>query len=178
MLCACRVITTVASPAVSFRPIGPGDRDGLARFYASLSPESRETRFHGAAPTIGGGAAAFFCGSDHVRREGIVAEAVGPSGPEIVGHLLLEPAGPGTVEMAIAVADGWQRRGVGRAMLLQAIDWARHHGVERLTASMQLTNVAVIGLVRSLGLPVRFGVAEAGVIDATLDLGAALPHAA
>lgn len=179
MGCACGVNAAVASHACSLRPIVPGDRDALARFYSSLSPESREARFHGAAPAIGDRAAAFFCGSDHVCREGIVAEAVGPDGrPEIVGHLLLEPAGPGTVEMAIAVADAWQHRGIGRAMLLEAVDWARAHGVDRLTASMRLTNVAVIGLVRSLGLPVRFGAADAGVIEATVELGVAIPHAA
>jgi GNAT superfamily N-acetyltransferase len=171
--------STATAPPYSLRPIGPGDRTALARFYASLSPESREARFHGAAPSIGGDAAAFFCGSDHVHREGIVAEAIGSDGRlEIVGHLLLEPAGCGMVEMAIAVAEAWQRRGIGRAMLLAAIDWARHHGVERLTASMRVTNLAVIGLVRSLGLPIRFGAADAGVVDATIDLPVALPRAA
>jgi acetyltransferase len=164
--------STVTGQPLSLRPIGPGDRAALAQFYASLSAESRGARFHGAAPSIGAGAAAFFCGSDHVHREGIVAEAIRPDGRlEIVGHLLLEPAGPGTVEMAVAVADGWQRRGVGRAMLLAAVDWARSHGVERLTASLRLTNNAVIRLIRSVGLTVRFGPAGAGVIDATVDLG-------
>ena len=171
--------SVVVPPAFSLRPIAPGDRADLASFYASLSPESREARFHGAAPTIGASTATFFCGSDHVRREGIVAEATGPDGQsEIVGHLLLEPAGPGTVEMAVAVADAWQRRGVGRAMLLEAISWAQRHGIERLTASMRLTNMAVMGLVRSLGLPVRIGSADAGVVDVTVDLAAALPLAA
>jgi GNAT superfamily N-acetyltransferase len=173
------VSSTVASPAFSLRPIAPGDRAAVARFYGSLSAESREARFHGAAPAIGADATAFFCGSDHVCREGIVAEAIGAGGePEIVGHLVLEPAGPGTVEMAVAVADAWQRRGVGRAMLLEAVAWARRAGVERLTASMRLTNVAVMGLVRSLGLPVRVGPPDAGVVDVTVDLGRALLHAA
>jgi GNAT superfamily N-acetyltransferase len=170
--------SSVVAPAFSVRPIASRDRAALARFYASLSPESRVARFHGAAPTIGPNAVGYFCVSDRDFREGIVAEAAGPAGPEIVGHLVLEPAGPGAVEMGVAVADAWHRRGIGRAMLLEAVDWARDHDVQRLTASMRLTNVAILGLVRSLGLPVRFGACDAGVVDVTVDLGTALPRAA
>ena len=34
--------------------------------------------------------------------------------------------------MAIAIADGWQHHGLGRAMLARAIAWARDHGVAEL----------------------------------------------
>jgi acetyltransferase len=169
---------SVVLPAFSVRPIATGDRAAIAGFYASLSPESRVARFHGVAPTIGSGAVGDFCASDHDLREGIVAVHAGPAGPEIVGHLVLEPAGPGTVEMAVAVADGWHRRGVGRAMLVEAVDWARDHDVQWLTASMRLTNVAVLGLVRSLGLPIRLSPCDAGIVDVTVDLGTALRQAA
>jgi len=161
------------------RPIGPADRPALERFYAGLSPESREARFHGAAPGICGTAGAFFCGPDHVHREGIVAVAIDRAGAEeIIGHACLEPAGPATEEIAIAVADAWQRHGIGRELTQTAIRWARRRGVERLVASMQTSNGAIAGLVHSLDLPVRFGPPECGVVDAVIDLGVGLPHAA
>src|SRR6185369_17993181 len=56
--------------ACRIRPIAPGDREALARFYGDLSFDSRESRFHGASPGIGDGMARFFCGPDHEHREG------------------------------------------------------------------------------------------------------------
>ena len=161
------------------RPIAPGDRDGLTRFYAALSPDSLEARFHGATPGIGDRTARFFCGPDHEHREGLVAESVDEDGtPVIVGHVCLEPIRPGRAEMAIAVADRWQRQGLGRAMLSRAIAWAKDHGVTELGASIRGSNGAMLGLVRSTGMPVTVDDGDGGVLDAIIDLGAPLPHAA
>jgi len=161
------------------RPIAPGDRDGLTRFYAALSPDSLEARFHGATPGIGEGTAGFFCGPDHVHREGLVAESLDEQGePVIVGHVCLEPIRPGRAEMAIAVADRWQHHGLGRAMLSRAIAWAKDHGVTELGASIRGSNGAMIGLVRSTGLPVTVDDGDGGVLDAVIDLGVPMPHAA
>jgi GNAT superfamily N-acetyltransferase len=119
------------------RPIAASDRDDLSEFYARLASDSREARFHGAAPGIGETTARFFCGPDHEHREGIVAEAVDVAGQRrIVGHLCLEPIDTAEVELAIAVADAWQRHGVGRAMLAEAVRWAVLHRVTRLRASV------------------------------------------
>ena len=161
------------------RAIGPADRDALVRFYAGLSSEGREARFHGAAPTIAGAAAGFFCGPDHHRREGIVAEAIARDGRrEIIGHVSLEPAGPETAEVAVVVADAWQHHGVGRALVRAAIEWARRNGFAHLIASMRTSNGAIAGLVRCVGVPVRFGPPDGGVIDAVMDLEVGLPLAA
>jgi acetyltransferase len=161
------------------RPVDPSDCDALMGFYAGLSEDSREARFHGRGPSLAGSTATFFCGPDHQHREGLVAEVVGPDdGREIIGHADLEPAGPGTAEIAVAVADAWQRHGVGRALARASIDWARRCGFERLVASMQIANPAIAGLVRSLGVPVRFGMPDGGVVDAVIELGAIRPRAA
>jgi acetyltransferase len=161
------------------RPIASSDRDGLTRFYASLSRDSLEARFHGAMPGIGDATARFFCGPDHEHREGLVAEATDADGrPIIVGHVCLEPIHACETEMAIAVADSWQRRGLGRALLSCAIAWAQDRGVAALSASIRWSNGAMIGLIRSMGLPVTIGNANGGVVDATIDLGVPLPRAA
>ncbi len=175
------VVMNTSSAAASFllRSIEPADRQALAGFYRDLSEDSRESRFLGAASGIGEGTARFFCGPDHEHREGIVAEIVDADGGKtIVGHLCLEPISPGNAEMAIAVADAWQHQGLGRALLGQAVGWARAHGFAELTASMRCSNVAVIGLMRSMGLPVAFDAGDGGVLEARLDVRGALPTAA
>jgi GNAT superfamily N-acetyltransferase len=173
------MVLTAAPRTYRIRAIGPDDRDALLRFYADLSPESRQARFHGAAPAVGGTAAAYFCRPDHAHREGVVAEAAGEDGrTQIVGHLCLEPVEPGIAEMAIAVADGWQRRGVGRALLLAATVWARAHGIGTLSASMLWGNAPVLALIRSTGWPISFGASDGGTVEALVRIGGALPNAA
>jgi GNAT superfamily N-acetyltransferase len=172
--------TLAGLPSVRIRPIEPGDRDALMRFYAALSGDSLSLRFLGASNGIADRAATFFCGPDHEHREGLVAilEEADPAKPMIVGHLCLEPSGAHEAEMAVAVADAWQRHGIGRRLLEAAMAWAALHGVDRLRASMLSTNVAVLGLVRSMGRVVTLTMPGAGVVEATVDLTRGLRPAA
>jgi RimJ/RimL family protein N-acetyltransferase len=163
----------IEPPTHRIRPIVPDDREALARFYADLSEDSREARFLGATPTIGENVARFFCGPDHVHREGLVAEALlGDGCATIIGHICLEPLARGEAEMAIAVADAWQHQGVGQELLSEAAAWARRHRIDRLVASMRWSNSAVIALIRSVGYPVAFGSGESGVLDVEIQLPA------
>jgi acetyltransferase len=173
--------TTVSPmPTVEIRPIRPSDGDELQRFYADLSPESRHARFHGCSRGIGEGLAGFFCGPDHEHREGFAAVIHEPhdGSPRIVGHLCLEPTETQDLEMAVAVADAWQRQGIARELLATAIDWSRRHGAPRLRASMLTSNPGIDALLRSTGLPIARSVAGAGVIEASLELGGGLRRAA
>ena len=80
--------------------------------------------------------------------------------------------------MAIAVADAWQRRGVGRALLSGAVDWARSHGVGTLTASMLWGNAPILALVRSMGWPLTLTAADGGTVEAHVRIDGSLPNAA
>jgi GNAT superfamily N-acetyltransferase len=160
------------------RAIAPSDRERLACFYAALSPDSRAARFLGASPPRES-TTHRLCLPDHVHGEGLIAEVVDSDGRRsIVGHLCLEPVEHGAVEMAIAVADAWQRHGIGRTLLKAGVGWAHQHGIVELRASMLWSNGAILGLVRSTGYPVTFGASDAGVLDMTMDVRQAVRHAA
>lgn len=170
----CAMVSQAPSTArVRIRPIRAGDQRELSLFYAGLSPESRLARFHAVSRGIGVEAASRMCGTDHEHREGFVVEDADaePGNRGIVGHLCLEPSDSG-LEMAVAVADDWQARGIGRALLLAAVDWAISHGIDRLQASALSTNGAVLGLMASLGRPVRESMSSAGVVHVTIQIGA------
>jgi GNAT superfamily N-acetyltransferase len=171
-------MTTTSEPRVLIRAIGPDDQAAIERFYAELSVDSRAARFLGTT-SLGTGTAARFCHADHRHRQGLVAEVVGAAGGRrIVGHACLEPATAGEIEFAVAVADDWHHRGVGRALLDGAIRWARRRGVTHLVASTRSSNVALLGLLRSSGHAVRLGAEDAGVVDVIVDLAEGLPSAA
>jgi GNAT superfamily N-acetyltransferase len=172
-------MTAVATePRILIRAIVPSDQAALERFYAELSVDSRSARFLGGTTALASGTAYAFCHPDHAHRQGLVAETLGPDGWRIVGHACLEPAAGADVEFAVAVADAWHHHGVGRALLDAAIEWARRRGVGRLVASTRWSNVAMLGLLRSSGHPVRMGPDDAGVVDVIVDLAEGLPSAA
>lgn len=162
------------NPGVSIRPIETTDAVELSAFYARLSPESRRTRFLGMAPGITDVQAERFAAADGRSRAGFVAvlHEAGPRDGEIVGHACAEPAEEGTVEMAFAVDDRLQRKGVGRRLLREVVAWARRRGVERLTATMLVGNEAMRRLALAAGLPWEARCVDAGVQELSFEVAA------
>jgi len=55
-------------------------------------------------------------------------------------------------ELGIVVAQGWQRRGVGTALVRRLMDVGKRHGVKGLRADVLLSNHGMIGILRRVGL--------------------------
>ena len=165
-------------PGITIRAIGPGDVEPLERFYAALSPDSLDARFHGGTRGIEDRTARTFCGPDHVHREGLVAVVHHRHRELIVGHLCLEPIGGQDVEMAVAVADAWQHHGIGLALLSAALEWARVHGFGRVRGAIRWSNPAILGLVRACGRPVAIVTDAEGDTEAVIDVPPVLSEAA
>lgn len=161
-----------SAEVVAIRPIETADQAALQSFYAGLSEESRRTRFFGPTTGIGAPQSSWFCTPDHDHREGFVAVLASATGPDrLVGHVCVEPDGPGTAEVAVAVADDLRGRGIGRRLVEWAVAWARFEGLEALTATMLAGNPAIQRLLTDLGLPSTSRPIGAGVVEIRLDLG-------
>jgi len=173
------ITTRRSTHGIRIRPIRPSDLGHLERFYAGLSPDSLNARFHGASRGIADRAARAFCGPDHAHREGLVAVVRGEHAQEaIVGHLCLEPTPEGDLEMAVAVADAWQRHGIGRALVASALTWAATHGVSRLRARIRWSNPAIAGLLRSIQSPMAITATDGGDLEAVITVGSGVTIAA
>ena len=96
----------------------------------------------------------------------------------IVGHVCLEPARDGSAEIALAVADELQGRGIGRALVDASVGWAHEAGIDRFSATMLSDNVAIRRLLTGLGIPARIRSDDFGVDAVTLDLSADARRAA
>lgn len=167
--------------AVRIRQIRPSDGPALERFYAALSDESRALRFFAPRRGISREESRGFCATDHAHREGFVAVAPDlGNGENIVGHVCVEPAERGAVELAVAVADAYQGLGIGRRLSVAAVNWARKRGFPAVTMTVLNHNAAMHSLVRALGLPTRTRPAgcDATAITAPLAPTAAERHAA
>jgi RimJ/RimL family protein N-acetyltransferase len=157
--------------AVTIRRIERADSTDLERFYAGLSAESRRLRFLSAATTLGDAAVRQFCGPDHEHREGFVALASDPDGDErMVGHLCLEPSGPDEMEIAVAVADGYQGLGIGTRLVDEAARWASAHGTRAFRAWFATDNPGIRRLLAHLNRPISREGWACGSVEISIDL--------
>jgi acetate---CoA ligase (ADP-forming) len=142
----------------------PADFEDIAKFYDGLSPQSRYLRFHGMGrPDIVARAAVESSGVDRVsliaRHDGRVIAACSYEG-------LREP---GVAEIALAVADAEQQRGIGTRMLEQLAAIAAERGLRRFDAAVLSTNRVMLSVFRNAGFAIkREGFGELGVsVDIT-----------
>ena len=138
------------APAFSVRPARPGDARSFLELWRTVVAEGRWVR-----PDAVGRGVRFY--RRRFRRGWTEEEAnlVAVAGGRVVGHLgASREEGPVTRHVAylgMAVAPGWRGRGVGTALLSEAIRWAREVGVEKLSLSVYPHNAAARALYRKFG---------------------------
>ena len=90
-----------------------------------------------------------------VRRHPDAAVYVVVDGDPIVGRLSLardpHPASHHVADLGLMVAAGYRRRGIGRALLEQAVGWAQGAGVTKLELHVFAWNEPAITLYESFG---------------------------
>lgn len=154
---------------VPVRPIRAADATALRRFHRGLSERTVYQRFFAPLPELSAEQTRYFTRVDGQRRFALVA--VDPAGShELVAVVRfdLDEDGDGA-EYAAVVADGWQGRGLGRAMTRRLIAAARSRGVRRLYAFVLPDNTRMHDLLLGLDVPARTCFAN-GVDRIELDL--------
>lgn len=97
-------------------------------------------------------------------------QAAGREFPRLIGHLCLEPDGADRAEVAIAVADAFQGRGIGRRLMNAGLAWAAAEGVATLTATTLEGNLGIRGLLAGLRLPMSLRPYGSNVLEVTIDV--------
>jgi ribosomal protein S18 acetylase RimI-like enzyme len=125
---------------VEIRPARDEDRLPLAVLYAAVAEERNAI---GAEPPVDVDARAASWTLD--------GSLVAVAGTEIVGSLHVAQTAFGFGEIGMLVAREWRRRGVGSALLVAAIEWARERGLHKLVLSVFAHNAAAIALYDKFG---------------------------
>jgi GNAT superfamily N-acetyltransferase len=143
-----------ASPgpaALDVHPLAPDDAGhAVDTVFAQLSPRSRYLRFHSPVHRLTGPVRAGLVDLDGRSRAAVVAVVGGSDGPSPVGIARLARSGPASVEIAVAVADAWQRRGIGSCLVTAIAELAESLGYTTLSGAVLPENVAMLGLVRGI----------------------------
>ena len=145
-------VTLPDGAEIIVRPIRPEDAPLLLEgFEKHFSDRSRYQRFLGAKRRMSPREIAYFTDVDHDVHEAVGAlDSRSGLGIGIARYVRDAPGSP-SAEAAVAVADEWQGRGVGAALLEVLRECARKAGVREFTASLLTTNRAMLSLFERLG---------------------------
>src|SRR4051794_33559416 len=135
---------------VHVRPVTAGDAERIEAFLHGLSDEARWLRFFSAAANLAR-MARWLTGED--SGTGLVA--VTRDGGVVVGHGQYVSNGAGGAEVAFAVADEWQGRGIATLLLAQLAERAAAEGIPQFTAVVLPSNHRMIETFRDSGFPVE-----------------------
>ena len=149
------------------RPIESDDRDLLRAGFEQLSEHSRYMRFQTPLASLSDQQLAYLTEVDHHDHEALLALAH-EDGEEIVGVARFVRLSDVVAECAVVVADHWQERGVGSALLDRLVDRARDEGVERFTALVLAENAEAMRLLERLGDTVQRRVGSQVELDIEL----------
>jgi acetate---CoA ligase (ADP-forming) len=143
------------------RAPAPEDADALVAFFSALSEHSRYLRFHGATP-IDRALVEHFLDRDWQDRGALVGVLAGPEGVErIVGVAeYWRLRDPKVAEVAFAVADELQGRGLGMRLLEQLAARAADAGIESFVAEVLPQNSAMLAVFRDAGFEITRELAD------------------
>ena len=160
----CLSSMTLPDGAVAtLRPVTPDDVCAERDFVASLSPQSRFYRFHGAVNGLTDAMARYLTCVDQRRHVAFVVTVAGNGGETVIADARYV-ATDDTAEFAIAVADRWQGCGIARRLLDALAACARRAGLRWLVGEVLATNRPMLTLAEHLGFHRATRGADTGVV--------------
>ena len=132
------------------RPSRPGDARSFLALFREIVAEGRFIRTESIRRGVG-----------YYRRQlarswrSDQASIVAAAGRRVIGHLSISredhPVNRHVASIGMMVAPDWRRRGVGSALLHEALRWAREMRVEKVALTVYPDNEAARALYRAFG---------------------------
>jgi ribosomal protein S18 acetylase RimI-like enzyme/predicted amino acid-binding ACT domain protein len=160
-----RRLTLRDGTRIVVRPLAASDAAAVQAMHGRCSQESRRLRYFSVRPTLPERVLDLFRAPAH----GLTLAAEGPDGSILALAHLVHVLDPGVAEAACLVEDGWQGRGLGRALTDLLLVLARERGLVELRATVLGENVRMRRLLTSYGGRTRLA-DERGVVEIRLRL--------
>jgi len=156
-------LQAAARDQVGLARLERSDGEALRRLFYRLSSEAIYRRFQGPVARPEQAHPERLLDIDHHDREAVVAVIDG----EIVGVARYSrQSGSDAAELAVVVADEWQRRGLATRMFKGLAELASSIGILHFTVTIQADNQPALALLRQLK-PSRATVSQ-GLCEATI----------
>jgi len=147
------LVCTGDGSRVSLRPVRPSDAALVQQFVRGLSPASRRRRFFSAVSELSPEQLDRMTHLEPPDGLALAATCAGAS-PRIVGIAQYALSGPADAEVAVAVTDDWQRRGLGESLLVALLDHAARSGITTAHGLVLAENWPMVMLAAKLGFSV------------------------
>lgn len=135
---------------VTLRPVRPEDGPQFEALFHDLSPESIYRRFLRPVQRADKVHIDRLVNVDHCCEEATVAVlGEGPTA-RIVGVARICRTAPDEAELGVIVGDPWQRRGLGRVLMVHAMRTAEAMGIERFVSAVDPANTSILRLAASV----------------------------
>jgi GNAT superfamily N-acetyltransferase len=155
--------------SISVRPLSQDDGERLRDLFFRLSPLSVYRRFMSPLPAPREEGLRRLLDVDHCEREALAAL----DGDDIVAVArYARLPGSESADIAVVVADDWQRDGLGHLLLERLAGLARRRGIRHFQATVLGDNAPALQLVRSL-FPASRAHWETGVAEFEIPLNRA-----
>jgi len=153
---------------VSLRAVRPDDRERIVKAFQALEGRSVYLRFFAYKKELS---------EEELRRvtqcdgvtEAVLVATVGSGDRETVVGLGSYVRNGSAADIAFAVEEDFQGRGIASRLLQRLADIARTNGIVRFEADVLAENTSMLAVLRNSGLRMRTSYAE-GVVHATLSL--------
>jgi acetyl coenzyme A synthetase (ADP forming)-like protein len=159
-------VDVILRDGATLRLRAPGEADvpAIVAFFAGLSVRSRFLRFHGLAAAEERFVRTLI--DPDWEAKGSLVGVMGETGQERIVALgnYVRLRDPRTAEAAFAVADDWQRKGIGTRLLEQLAARASEHGIEAFVAEVLPENSVMLGVFENVGFRAT-RVLEEGVVE-------------
>lgn len=151
-----QAVVLIGNEPVSVRLLRSNDTELDADFVRHLSVDARRLRFFCGVKELSAEELRLLCDMDGEKSVAFVA-TIRKDGQECaIGVSRYAPSLiSGEREMALAIADDWQHKGVAELLMTRLIAYARSHGVKRLYSVELEENQMMRELAPTLGLQVQ-----------------------
>jgi RimJ/RimL family protein N-acetyltransferase len=146
----------------------PSDRAAIEFSLRRLGAQSRYQRFLGAKTAFSRRELDRMTHIDHWHRESLIARSPVPRAPIGIAEYVRREEFD-VADIAVAVVDEWQRRGVGTQLVRALRSRAISAGVRRFTATVLAENKGALALLGHLG-PYEVTSVEGPVLELEIDL--------
>lgn len=135
----------------SIRAAHPADRQSLTDFFSRLSEESRRLRFFSLAPPGVQQIASFCDDSDFRKQLSLIVTRAEGEGTRIIASAGYFARDRESAEIALAVDDAFQGKGIGSLLLERLAVLAVRHGIRRFVATTLSHNQTMLDVFRQSG---------------------------
>jgi acetyltransferase len=150
---------------VTIRPIRPTDAGIEREFIARLSPQTRRYRFLSGLKELTPEMLQHFINVDYPREMALIATVpVDGREREIAVARYARGTEPESVEFAVVVADEWQGRGIGPALLARVFEIARTQGFAAIEGIVLHENRTMLDLMQRMGFTRKTALDDPSVV--------------